>query len=363
MDTCTRFEDKINSCLNSCPADAPLLLAVSGGADSMAMLTVLHAIAGERKIFCLHVEHGIRPANESCGDAEFVRTFCNKNGIECNVISIPQGKVAVFAQRWGIGIEAAARHYRHKALSREATRLGEKTLILLGHTKDDLLELALMRILRGVGPCGLAAMPQKRGRLFRPLLDMTRCDILNYLNAKNVSWREDSTNDDTRFLRNQIRQQLIPFLNESFSSWKTGVESMAQTQSLAAGFIADEARTRINWQKNLPRTNIHPAPSFGAGQDQHEQFFYFTEEEIFFAQALIIREEAVFQAINAIFLREKNHNKSIKRAVVRKFCSGAVKAADLGVVRIKREKGMVLLSMIKDEFFETGISRLIRKRV
>jgi tRNA(Ile)-lysidine synthase len=250
----------------------------------MALLAALCIVVPVERLFCLHVEHGLR-AEESKGDAEFVRDFCEKNKVNCRIMSIPPGKVTTLAKRRGIGLEAAARFYRHRALFREAARLdcqGEKTRILIGHTKDDMLELALMRILRGAGPAGLAIMPQNRGRILRPLLSLSRGDIIAYLKEKKLPWREDSTNTGDIFLRNRIRHRLIPLLSEFFPAWKKGITGMAETQSLASAFIAEEAAQRIAWKREK-RTLV-------------------TDAGIFFAQSEIVREEALFQGIN-LFLK------------------------------------------------------------
>jgi len=343
----SQFEEKVSSSLMNFKGE-DLLLAVSGGADSMAMLAALCVIVPKEKLFCLHVEHGLRPAEESCGDADFVSAYCKEQGIECNVVHISPGKVASFARRKGIGIEAAARFFRHRELFWEAKRLGENTCILFAHTKDDLLETALMRVLRGAGPAGLAAMPsiksiergtKKKARIFRPLLSMSRSDIIEYLQVRNLSWREDSTNTDIQFLRNRIRHLLIPLLNESFPSWKNGVDAMAKTQSLTAAFITDEAQARIKWEKNT---------------------FYSTNIDNFYMQPLIIREESLFLAINELQKGLKNY-RSVKRAVVRRFCAGNIIAADLGPVKIKQENGKILLFKAKKEFFESGVSLLIKE--
>ncbi|GBU26787.1 tRNA(Ile)-lysidine synthetase [Treponema sp. R8-4-B8] len=334
----------------------------------MALLAALHSlrsggVIGKDSLFCLHVEHGLRPAEESQGDAKFVGDFCKSNGIECRVENIPQGKIAALAQRRGIGIEAAARFFRHRALSKEANRLGDKTLILLAHTKNDLLETALMRILRGAGSAGLSAMPEKRGRLIRPLLKMTRANVVEYLKTKNISWREDSTNIDEKYLRNRIRRKLIPLLNEAFPSWESGIFGMAETQSLTAAFIAGEANTRVKWNNCKPRSlqnrGLEPEISHNASRDSAaDKFSVFTEAKNFFDQEQIIREEAVFQAIDE-FLKNKRNPRPVKRAVVRRFCAGAVNAADLGPVKIKREGEKIILSLARKEFFESGISSVL----
>jgi tRNA(Ile)-lysidine synthase len=323
-------------------------------------------VIGKDALFCLHVEHGIRLAEESRGDAEFVREFCKNNSIECRVENIPPGKIAAIARRRSSGIEAAARFFRHRALSKEASRLGEKTIILLAHTKDDLLETALMRILCGSGSAGLAAMPERRGRLLRPLLKMTRADVIAYLKAKNISWREDSTNTDEKYLRNRIRRRLIPLLNEAFPSWKSGIFGMAETQSLTAAFIAGEAKARIKWNNYKPQdTQNHrrgqeiSRNSLCNSADKNVPVSVFTEVENFFAQDQIIREEAVFQAIDELLKNRKNP-RPVKRAVVRRFCAGTVNAADLGNVKIIREREKIILSRAQKEYFESGISRLVK---
>ena len=339
------FEDAVAAAIQSCPHGTIFLTAVSGGADSMAMLAALCAVAQKDSLYCLHVDHGLRPPEESRGDAEFVRDFCEKQGINCRIESVPPGKIASLARRKGSGVEAAARFFRRKALFREAARLGDNVKILTAHTKDDMLETTLMRVLRGAGPAGLAAMPVHRGRLLRPLLSMTRADVIGYLTEKNIPWREDSTNTDEKFLRNRIRHQLIPLLNESFSSWKTGLAAMAETQSLTATFIGDEARQCVKWEIS----SRFPDPSI------------ITNEENFFCQPEIIREEALFQGIDLLGCAQREERAfAAKRSVIRRFCAGLVKAADLGPLRVRREGGKISLVSARKPCFESGFSLLIK---
>jgi tRNA(Ile)-lysidine synthase len=341
------------------------LAAVSGGADSMAMLAALHAVTHKEELFCLHIEHGIR-AEESRADAGFVRDYCEKLGINCRVVSIPPGKIASFARRKGTGLEAAARHFRRKALFRHAARLGENTFILTAHTMDDMLETALMRVLRGAGPAGLAAMPAtpaeplhgegsppvRRSRILRPLLSMTRADVIGYLTEKKIPWREDSTNRDEKFLRNRIRLHLVPLLNESFPSWKSGVASMAQTQSLAADFVGGEAKRRVIWGVGKEDSVSHiPLPT------PHSLF---TNEENFFSQPEIIREEALFLGVDLLLAGAKNP-RPVRRSVVRRFCAGFSAAADLGPLVVKRARGNIVLTAGKRGFSESGFSVLIKE--
>jgi len=370
IETENKISQSLKDCLNDegCPSQTVFLVSVSGGADSMALLASLCSLSKQSifnyKFSVLHVEHGIRPSKESKGDAEFVRAFCkeNTNGvgrIPCRITHIPPGKIAAYAKRKGIGIEAAARHFRYKALLKTAqilaSDLSGKTCIciLTAHTKDDVLELALMRVLRGCGPAGLAAMTVKKEQkiknkdqsenkifIFRPMLDITRSDVIAYLTAKGISWREDATNSDEQFLRNRVRRKLIPLLNDTFPFWRKGVSAMAQTQSLAADFIAQEAENRIKWDTYLENSLCANAA-------------------VFFAQPQIIREEALFQAADELLKKVKTL-RTIKRAAARRFCEGVVTASDLGAVRVRRKGESIILSCGKGDFFEKGVSRLIR---
>jgi len=345
----TQFENKVFANIKDYPSGIIFLAAVSGGADSMAMLTALCAVLEKDQLFCIHINHNLRSAEETKNDGELVLNFCKEQGIKCCIETIPPGKITAFAKKKGTGIEAAARFFRRRAFFKEAARLGDNTFILTAHTKDDLLEQSLMRILRGAGPAGLAVMPVRNKRLIRPLLSISRAEIINYLNNKNIPWREDSSNTDEKFLRNRIRRRLVPLLNESFPSWKTGLSAMAETQALAAEFIIEEAGRLIKWNKNKPQ-------SFTEGGNSED--FLSANAQDFFAQPLIIREESLFLAVDELLKGTKN-SRTVKRSSIRRFCAGA-KTADLGPVQVKQKDGNILLLHSKKDFFECGVSRLIK---
>ncbi|MDR0376546.1 MAG: tRNA lysidine(34) synthetase TilS, partial [Spirochaetaceae bacterium] len=189
------FEKTVSGALGAWEKGTRFLAAVSGGADSTAMLAALTAFAGERGLVtrCFHVEHGLRAAEESRGDAAGVRELCRKLGVPCKVAHIPPGKIAATAAKQGIGLEAAARFYRHALWDREARRIGAAR-VLVAHTRDDVLETVLMRVLRGSGPAGLAAMERDNGRVLRPLISLNRSQVLEYLAGRGIPYRTDSTN-------------------------------------------------------------------------------------------------------------------------------------------------------------------------
>jgi len=320
----TSFEAHLYAALEKLKPRTVCLAAVSGGADSTAMLAALAALRKDTdfSLYCAHVEHGIRPAEESQGDAEAVRALCEKLKVPCQVITIQRGKIAAFASKNGTGIEAAARYFRHRALSAERRRV-KAELILTAHTQDDLLETLLMRFLRGSGPAGLAPMTRNKGRILRPLLDVGRQDVLNYLKENNIQYRTDSTNVDTSFLRNRVRHKLIPVLDAQFPSWRSSVLVLAETQGLIADFLESETRKRLPWEPG-------------------ETLFKLREDD-FLKAPPILREEAVFTATDMLAAHgDGKPCRCPRRSVVRR----AVKqghAADLGPVRLDRRNGFITL--------------------
>lgn len=201
----------------------PLLgVAVSGGADSMALLCALFRIFGESHLKVITIDHGIRSSEESGGDASFVESFCKERGIFVNRIAFEQGAVIHEAQKRKSGIEEAARFLRYRAFDDFISR--EKLdFLCLAHTQNDQVETVLMRFLKGSACEGLGGIPQKREKIIRPLLDASRAQIESYLLALGVQWRTDSSNSDNRYTRNKIRNTLIPLLDELFPGWKKSV--------------------------------------------------------------------------------------------------------------------------------------------
>lgn len=186
-----------------------LLAACSGGTDSLALLYVLDLLrsAGGARLICVHYEHGIR-GTDSLADACFVERFCTVRKIP---FILGTGDVPAYARTHRLSIETAARICRYDFFHRIRDERGCDAVVLAHHA-DDLAETILLRILRGTGPAGLAAMQEWDGLHLRPFLTVTRAAIETYADECGLKPRYDATNDCMDVRRNRIRHELLPEL-------------------------------------------------------------------------------------------------------------------------------------------------------
>ncbi len=192
----------------------PLLIGVSGGPDSVALLSLL--VEGGWRPHVCHLNHKLRGA-ESDADAEFVRTLAERYQLP---VTIESRDVAALAAERKLSLEDAARNARLGFFADVAARTGI-TKLALAHTADDQVETFLMRLLRGAGVPGLVGIWPERKlgslRVIRPLLKVRRGEIIEYLADKKIAYRTDASNLDTRFTRNRIRHELLPMLERDFN--------------------------------------------------------------------------------------------------------------------------------------------------
>ncbi len=215
-------------------------VAVSGGADSMALLHLLLEARGELPLdlYVLHVDHGLRAGSTS--EAEAVAGWASDLGLRWRVLS---GCVDL---EGGVSVEAAARDARYRALDAAADDLG-LSRILTAHTLDDQAETVLLRMLRGTGIKGLRAIGPQRGRIVRPLLAVRRQELRAYLRDRGVCWLEDPTNTDVRFDRNWLRAEILPRLEArrpGVAANLARLADLARDDEAALDAIADGALRR-----------------------------------------------------------------------------------------------------------------------
>lgn len=192
-----------------------VLAAVSGGADSVCLLLLLHEMAAELgiKVFAFHMNHGIRGA-EADRDERFVMELCERLNIP---LTVAHEKVEEYAAERGLSGEEAGRILRYHHLGETAEKY-QCAKIAVAHHEDDDAETVLLNLFRGSGLAGLSGIRPVRENIIRPLLCVSRKEIEEYLNEQELSWCEDSTNKENDYTRNKIRNELLPWVTENINS-------------------------------------------------------------------------------------------------------------------------------------------------
>jgi tRNA(Ile)-lysidine synthetase-like protein len=202
------------------PGEA-VVVACSGGPDSMALVDALARLAPPRRwrLHVVHVDHGLRPG--SAAEAEPVAALAARLGLDFTAIAV---EVAA-----GPSLQDQARRARHRGLAAVADRLGA-TAIALGHTADDQAETVLMRLLTSATPGSLRAMAEREGRLARPLLRVWREATVAYCAGLGLTPADDPSNRDPRFLRSRVRHDLLPALEAVFPGARRRLVVLAERQ-------------------------------------------------------------------------------------------------------------------------------------
>ena len=239
--------------------NARVVVAVSGGRDSVALLHVLAAMAEDWKLSLrvAHLDHGLR--EESRQDAEFVRQLSARHGLP---VTVERRDVQAICAREGWSLEDGARRLRYRFLAETAGR-HSASRVALAHTADDQAETVLMRLVRGTGVTGLGGMPIRRRLdgaaeepraepgtvwLVRPLLELWRKDVTAYLDDLGLPFREDATNADLRFARNRIRHELLPLLERGYNpNIKVALTQLAEQSRWDAAYL--EAAATRQWKR------------------------------------------------------------------------------------------------------------------
>lgn len=210
-----------------------VVVAVSGGPDSVALLYLLKEIEKEceLKLFVAHLNHKLR-GKESDKDQEFVSGLAKKLGLKFYHKSLDVRKSA---KRKKLSLEEGARVARYDYFNQIADRVKAQK-VALGHNGDDQAETVLMRLIRGSGSLGLSGIPPKKGRLIRPLIEVKRDQIENFLRNRKINSRTDSSNLKAFFLRNKLRLKLLPLIQKEYNP------KIKEVLSRTALLLSDEER-------------------------------------------------------------------------------------------------------------------------
>ncbi len=223
--------------------DKPLIVAVSGGPDSMVLLEALSELV-ENCLIVAHLNHKFR-GDSAASDADFVRAECDKRGITCVVREID---VPAEMERAGTGAQETARSVRYQFLYDVAREYGAST-IAFGHNADDQAETVLMRIIRGTGMYGLSGIPYKREHdgvlLVRPLLNVTRNQIEKHAKEHGLAYITDQSNFSTKYFRNLTRMEILPYLEQYNPQLSNSLRQLAEIARDENEYLDYEAKAHI----------------------------------------------------------------------------------------------------------------------
>ena len=234
---------------------ARIVTAVSGGPDSVCLLHILYLLSSQwgLGLAVAHFEHGLR-GRESRNDARFVEKLSHDLGLG---FSIEHGNVRAFAGKEGMGIQEAARILRYDFLERVRADT-ESTYIATAHTADDQAEEVLLRLIRGAGLPGLSGIPWVRdNHIVRPLLGVTRQQILGHLKVHDIPFVIDQSNNSMAYLRNRIRKDLLPLLVENFNP------AIVRTVNRTAEMLAEDHQLLEKMAEKAYKDSLSSSSSVG----------------------------------------------------------------------------------------------------
>lgn len=223
---------------NMIPRNSMVVVGVSGGPDSMALMNVLYELSRELacRLVIAHVDHQLR--EQSAEDAAFVLTAASQIGLQVRTL---RANVKQCAEAHGISLEEAGRWTRYAFFEKVREELGAQ-VIATAHHRDDAVETFFLRLLRGSSLRGLGGIPPRRGRVVRPLIHSNRGEILKYLHERGIQYVIDQTNLDSQTDRNFIRNRVFPLLRERFPHFTAPLERTMLLIQKEDSFLEEEAK-------------------------------------------------------------------------------------------------------------------------
>jgi tRNA(Ile)-lysidine synthase len=229
------------------PNSTKLIVACSGGKDSMALLHIVHALG--YKVLAAHCNFNLR-GQESISDELHVINYCKDNNIDCVVQSFSTNE---FMQAHKLGVQEAARNLRYSWFDELLATQKNSILITAHHLNDD-IETSLMRLFKGNGVVGIKGIPMRNGKYFRPLLNIALDEIVHYVNENNIPYVEDSSNQTDDYERNDLRHHVIPFLLDKYPnlipSYKQSLLYLKEADHLITELLTAKRKKLIEQRNN-----------------------------------------------------------------------------------------------------------------
>jgi len=202
-----------------------ILVALSGGPDSVSLLFLLNSVKEEFSInlSAAYVNHGLRSKEENLVDYDIVKEHCSNLGVKLHVKIFKQGEILEISKERRNSIESVSRELRYNFFNQ---LVAKDDLIAVAHNRDDQIETQIMRFFQGSSYEGLIGIKSERGNIIRPLINIEKSYLLSYLNSERIKFALDKTNSENDYLRNKIRNILIPTIEEVFPSFRNSLSKL-----------------------------------------------------------------------------------------------------------------------------------------
>ena len=303
-------------------------VAVSGGADSVALLHALHELYSGQISAVIHLNHCLRGADSDC-DEEFVRALANSLDYPVHVRRQDVARINDLRQG---NLEQSGRICRYQYF-RELVDEGVCSKVVTAHTRSDQAETVLFRLLRGAGGAGLSGIrSMSEDWIIRPMLAVSRSEVMDYLKNRNIAWREDSSNQDLSFTRNRLRSEVLPLLKRDFNP---NIEAVLAN---TADWAVEEDEFWCDKIACLSERCVRPVPQ-GIELDVKEMRFLHPAEQRRLLHSILNQTDQVSGASGF------NHIEEVRNLL---HSSGGSGAVDLPGLRVERSFDLLLLSSPKD---------------
>lgn len=326
-----------------------IIVALSGGPDSISLLYLLNHLKYEYDLIieAAYVDHGIRCEKENFLDCELIKRTCSDLNILLHIKSFSIGELEKRSKNESSSIEAVARNVRYDFFD----SLAEKdTLIALGHNRDDQIETQIMRFFQGSSLDGLIGIKDNRLNLIRPLISVSKKEILDYLDVNNILYRVDITNNNTDYLRNKVRNNLIPLISEIFPGFRGSLKKLEEDfKDYKREF--DKFYPKINW-KNKGKT-------------------FFCDYSTFMSYPLFKRKEEIYRIFDISYSGKRKDfrlpNRFLSSLEKEKFNNNEIILEGYGFKLQRRDRELIWCEKNKlEHFFKikvTGEKRYINSKV